>query len=56
MTLKDKFFEGDSSIHRFNNIFIFMNFCYINKLTPENSETYYDVENYTMYITRIINT
>lgn len=44
----------DSSINNnykeFKNIFTFIDYCYRNKLTPENSVTYY--ENETMYIKR----
>lgn len=42
--------QEDINVARFKNLFGFMNFCYRHKITPSNSETYYDVEEGYMYL------
>lgn len=49
-TLKDRYLEGEEHIFRFDNIFAFLNFCMANRLTSENSETFYDSEENKMYL------
>lgn len=46
--------EDHKKIFRFTNIFRFMDFCYLNKLTERNSVTEQYIENgrITVYITR----
>mgnify|MGYP003533423215 FL=1 len=50
--LKKEYLNGNPRVERFDNIFTFMQFCYINKLTEENSVTWYDEEKGLMYIAR----
>lgn len=50
MTLKDLYLSGNKFVFPFKNIFNFIDFCWQNKLTPENSITYYDKETMIMYI------
>lgn len=50
MTLKELWMQDDVNVTRFKNIFSFMNFCYRCKITPDNSETYYDGEEGYMYL------
>ena len=52
--LKEQYYTQPSKhIFGFKNIYHFMDFCYLNKLTQTNSITYYDEENATMYIKHI---
>ena len=37
-------------VWRFTNIFRFMDFCFLHKLTPNNSITYYDEKEQVMYL------
>lgn len=50
MNLKELWEQQSSNVKRFKNIFSFMDFCYRCKITPDNSETYYDVEEGYMYL------
>lgn len=50
MNLKELWMQNDVHVVRFKNIFSFMNFCYRCKITPDNSETYYDEEEGYMYL------
>lgn len=50
MSLKEEWLQESKHVKRFHNIFFFMDFCYRYKLTPENSETYYDEEEVCMYL------
>lgn len=50
MSLKELYMQEDVNVARFKNIFSFMNFCYRHKITPSNSETYYDMEEGYMYL------
>lgn len=50
MNLKELWEQQSPNVKRFKNIFSFMDFCYRCKITPDNSETYYDVEEGYMYL------
>ena len=51
--IKDDFLKGDTNVERFSNLFHFIDYCFDNKLTPENSITFYDVSEDIMYIKQI---
>lgn len=50
MSLKEEWLQESEHVKRFKNIFIFMDFCYRCRITPDNSETYYDKEEGYMYL------
>ena len=55
--LKEQWLKEDPSresrkVFRFTNIFRFMEFCWLNKFTPDNTATAYDEEEQMMYIVR----
>lgn len=46
-------FEGeDRTVFRFQNIYGFIQFCWENKFTPDNSVTEYDEKENLLYIVR----
>ena len=51
MTLKEQYYNNpEDDVHVFDNIFNFVDFCYRNNYTPENSITEMDNEkNYNIY-------
>lgn len=51
--IKDDFIKGDTNVERFSNLFHFIDHCFDNKLTPENSITFYDTSEAIMYIKQI---
>jgi len=51
--LKTEYLNGNPKVERFDNMANFMKFCEINKLTDENSITFFDDEKMVMYIARI---
>lgn len=51
--LKTEYLNGNPKVEMFNNMANFMKFCEINKLTDENSITFFDDEKMVMYISRI---
>lgn len=51
--LVEEFKNKIKNVYRFCNIFSFMNFYYNNKLTINNSITYYDKDNNYIYIKKI---
>ena len=51
MTLKEKYYKySDRPIYSFDNLFNFVDFCFRNKWTPENSVTEFDDERNIIYI------
>lgn len=50
--LEEAWQSGYSKVFRFKNIFGFMQFCWENKLTPDNSVTAYDEKKDRMYLVR----
>lgn len=50
--LEREYLNGNPRVERFDNMANFMLFCYINKLTEDNSITWYDEEKMLMYIAR----
>ncbi len=51
--IKDDFLKGDTNVECFSNLFHFIEYCFDNKLTPENSITFYDTSEAIMYIKQI---
>ena len=49
---EDKDYKGNT-IHAFANVFTFLDFCFNNNYTPNNSITYYNKDEETIYITKI---
>lgn len=47
-----EYLNDNPKVERFDNMANFMQFCYINKLTEDNSITWYDEEKMLMYIAR----
>lgn len=53
MTLKEQYCNNpEEYVHAFDNIFNFVDFCYRNNYTPENSITEMDNEKIIIYIKR----
>ena len=51
MTLKEQYYNNpEDDVHAFDNIFNFVDFCYRNNYTPENSITEMDNEKIIIYI------
>lgn len=51
MTLKEQYYNNsEDGVHVFDNIFNFIDFCYRNNYTPENSITEMDDEKIIIYI------
>lgn len=42
--LREEWMRGNSKVFRFESICGFLQFCWVNKLTPCNSSTAYDAE------------
>ena len=54
MTLKEQYYNNpEDDIHAFDNIFNFIDFCYRNNYTPENSITEMDNEKIIIYIKKV---
>lgn len=54
MTLKEQYCNNpEDDIYAFDNIFNFIDFCYRNNYTPENSITEMDDEKIIIYIKKI---
>ena len=54
MTLKEQYYNNpEDDVHAFDNIFNFIDFCYRNNYTPENSITEMDDEKIIIYIKKI---
>lgn len=54
MTLKEQYYNNpEDDVHAFDNIFNFIDFCYRNNYTPENSITEMDDEKIIIYIKRM---
>ena len=50
MTLKEQYYNNpEDDVHAFDNIFNFIDFCYRNNYTPENSITEMDDEKIIIY-------
>jgi hypothetical protein len=50
MTLKEQYYNNpEDDVHAFDNIFNFIDFCYRNNYTPENSITEMDNEKIIIY-------
>lgn len=53
MTLKEQYYNNpEDDVYAFDNIFNFVDFCYRNNYTPENSITEMDNEKIIIYIKR----
>ena len=50
--LKEAWKLGNPKVFRFKNIFGFIQFCWENKFTPNNSATAYDEKEERMYLVR----
>ena len=50
--LREEWMRGNPKVFRFKSICGFLQFCWVNKLTPCNSSTAYDAENDRMYLVR----
>ena len=54
MTLKEQYCNNpEDDIYAFDNIFNFIDFCYRNNYTPENSITEMDDEKIIIYIKKV---
>ena len=54
MTLKEQYYNNpEDDVHAFDNIFNFIDFCYRNNYTPENSITEMDDEKIIIYIKKV---
>ena len=54
MTLKEQYYNNsEDDVHAFDNIFNFIDFCYRNNYTPENSITEMDNEKIIIYIKKV---
>lgn len=54
MTLKKQYCNNpEDDVHAFDNIFNFIDFCYRNNYTPENSITEMDDEKIIIYIKKV---
>ena len=54
MTLKEQYYNNpEDDVHAFDNIFNFIDFCYRNNYTPENSITEMDNEKVIIYIKKM---
>ena len=54
MTLKEQYYNNpEGYVHAFDNIFNFIDFCYRNNYTPENSITEMDNEKIIIYIKKV---
>ena len=54
MTLKEQYYNNPKDdVHAFDNIFNFVDFCYRNNYTPENSIIEMDNEKIIIYIKKV---
>ena len=54
MTLKEQYYNNpEDDVHAFDNIFNFVDFCYRNNYTPENSITEMDNKKIIIYIKKV---
>ena len=54
MTLKEQYYNNpEDDVYAFDNIFNFIDFCYRNNYTPENSITEMDDEKIIIYIKKV---
>lgn len=54
MTLKEQYYNNpEDDVHAFDNIFNFIDFCYRNNYTSENSITEMDDEKIIIYIKKV---
>lgn len=50
--LKQAWLSDNPKVFRFKNVYGFMQFCWENKFTPDNSATAYDEEEDRMYLVK----
>lgn len=50
--LRNAYLSGNPRVFRYSNVFGFIQHCWGNKFTPDNSVTMYDEEEHKMYLVK----